>query len=128
MAGFVDSAHVEGDILVQYEGTGGDSSSAPARSRTKTPLPKKLVGVVFQDDMMLPALTVFETIKFAADLRMSRNASETERRDACEAILEQLGLSHIKEALVGGAATRSPLREPPARRDRQRCLLRPPPR
>ena len=34
------------------------------------PLPRKLVGIVFQDDMMLPALTVFETVKFAADLRM----------------------------------------------------------
>ena len=37
---------------------------------------------------------------------MSRNASETERRDAWEAILAQLGLSHVKDALVGGAARR----------------------
>lgn len=94
VAGFVDRAkHVKGDILVN--GEGGNK-----------PTPKKLVGIVFQDDMMLPALTVFETIKFAADLRMSRGASEGERRAACEAILAQLGLTQVKDTLVGGAARR----------------------
>jgi ABC-type multidrug transport system ATPase subunit len=49
---------------------------------------------------------VFETIKFAADLRMSRGAGENERRAACESILAQLGLTHVRDALVGGAARR----------------------
>lgn len=92
LAGFVDRAHVSGDILVNGEGG--------------RPAPKKLVGIVFQDDMMLPALTVLETIKFAADLRMSPGASEAARHDACEAILTQLGLSHVRDSLVGGAARR----------------------
>ena len=64
-AGFVDRAHVSGDILV---------------NGSKQDVPKKLVGIVFQDDMMLPALTVFETMKFAADLRMSRGATEAQRQ------------------------------------------------
>ena len=107
VAGFVDRAHVEGDIRVSGEGGGGGGGGGGGRSgRTTTTVPKKLVGIVFQDDMMLPALTVFETIKFAADLRMSRAAAEVERRDACDAILAQLGLSHVKDALVGGAARR----------------------
>ena len=104
VAGFVDRAHVEGDIRVSGEGGGGGGGGRSGR--TTTTVPKKLVGIVFQDDMMLPALTVFETIKFAADLRMSRAAAEVERRDACDAILAQLGLSHVKDALVGGAARR----------------------
>ena len=55
---------------------------------------------------MLPGLTVHETIKFAADLRMSRDATETERVDACDAILSELGLSHVRDVLVGGAMRR----------------------
>ena len=59
VAGFIDTSHVSGDLLVNGE---------------KTQVGKKLVGIVFQDDMMLPALTAFETIKFAADLRMPRES------------------------------------------------------
>ena len=57
----MDSAHVEGNILVRYEGegAGGDASSSSCsvvanEEDDSSLLPKKLVGVVFQDDMMLP--------------------------------------------------------------------------
>lgn len=91
VAGFVDTSHVSGDLLVNGE---------------KTQVGKKLVGIVFQDDMMLPALTAFETVKFAADLRMPRRCTDAERTEACDAILHELGLSHVRNQLVGGAARR----------------------
>ena len=91
VAGFIDTAHVSGDLLVNGE---------------KTQVGKKLVGIVFQDDMMLPALTAFETVKFAADLRMPRRCTDTERTEACDAILHELGLYHVRNQLVGGAARR----------------------
>ena len=91
VAGFIDTSHVSGDLLVNGE---------------KTQVGKKLVGIVFQDDMMLPALTAFETIKFAADLRMPRRCTDAERTEACDAILHELGLYHVRNQLVGGAARR----------------------
>ena len=91
IAGFVDQSHVSGNLLVNGE---------------RTQVGKRLVGIVFQDDMMLPALTAFETVKFAADLRMPRRCSDAERTEACDAILNELGLAHVRDQLVGGAARR----------------------
>ena len=91
IAGFVDHSHVSGNLLVNGE---------------RTQVRKRLVGIVFQDDMMLPALTAFETVKFAADLRMPRRCSDAERTEACDAILNELGLAHVRDQLVGGAARR----------------------
>ena len=91
IAGFVDQSHVSGNLLVNGE---------------RTQVRKRLVGIVFQDDMMLPALTAFETVKFAADLRMPRRCSDAERTEACDAILNELGLAHVRDQLVGGAARR----------------------
>ena len=91
IAGFVDQSHVSGNLLVNGE---------------RTQVRKRLVGIVFQDDLMLPALTAFETVKFAADLRMPRRCSDAERTEACDAILNELGLAHVRDQLVGGAARR----------------------
>ena len=91
LAGFADEAHVHGAMLVNGE---------------RAPPPKKLVGLCFQDDLMLPALTVFETLKFAADLRMSRACTDAQRAAACETLLAKLNLGHVASRLVGGAARR----------------------
>ena len=69
--------------------------------------PAHMVSVVHQDDLMLPNLTVAETIVFAARLKNSDVdvSSEAVARLVDETITE-LGLSSCRDSLVGGVSTR----------------------
>jgi len=65
-------------------------------------LPKRLVGVVWQDDLLLPNLTVLETVRFAARLKTSEKESTIEEIHVMvDQTLERLGLDHIKDSLIG---------------------------
>jgi len=62
--------------------------------------PRGLIGVVWQDDMLLSNLTVRETIAFAAKLKTP--ASAFEQIDIMiDDILNELGLIEIQHSLVG---------------------------
>lgn len=69
--------------------------------------PAHMVSVVHQEDLMLPNLTVAETIAFAARLMNSDVdvSGEAVARLVDETIGE-LGLSSCRDSLVGGVATR----------------------
>ena len=92
IAGFVDQSHVSGNLLVNGE---------------RTQVGKRLVGIVFQDDMMLPALTAFETVKFAADLRMPRRCSDAERCSTPRASRAISASPPLASATVGKKASGS---------------------
>jgi ABC-type multidrug transport system ATPase subunit/ABC-type multidrug transport system permease subunit len=64
-------------------------------------LPKKMVGVVWQDDLLLSNLTVEETIYFAARLKASAGTSEKEVQSIVEETMKELGLLHIRDNLIG---------------------------
>mmetsp|Transcript_8039 Transcript_8039/g.16155 ORF Transcript_8039/g.16155 Transcript_8039/m.16155 type:complete len:689 (+) Transcript_8039:164-2230(+) len=64
-------------------------------------LPKRLIGVVWQDDLLLSNLTVKETVTFAARLKTSSDQSDEQVDNLVEEILASLGLSHIKDSLIG---------------------------
>lgn len=64
-------------------------------------LPKKLVGVVWQDDLLLSSLTVEETIYFAARLKSPTDMSEADVRLVVEETMKELGLLHIRHNLIG---------------------------
>lgn len=66
-------------------------------------IPKRLVGVVWQDDLLLSNLTVEENIYFAARLKTPEIISDAAVRKVVEKTMEELGLSHIRNSLVGGA-------------------------
>jgi ABC-type multidrug transport system ATPase subunit len=91
VAGFVDPGHVTGRMLVN------------GRVRA---LPRRLVGFVFQEDLMLSQLTVLETIQVAAALKLPMSVSRELREEAVSSLLAQLGLEHVASTLVGDAKTR----------------------
>jgi len=65
-------------------------------------IPKRLVGVVWQDDMLLSNLTVEENIYFSARLKTSRTAaSDDDVRMVVQETMEELGILHIRESIVG---------------------------
>lgn len=66
-------------------------------------VPKRLVGVVWQDDLLLGNLTVEETIYFAARLK---TPAKTPVHKVVEETMEELGLVHIRDSLIGSAQVR----------------------
>lgn len=63
--------------------------------------PKRMVGVVWQDDLLLSNLTVKETVRFAARLKNTREVSDEEVEILVDDTLSKLGLSHIEDCLIG---------------------------
>jgi ABC-type multidrug transport system ATPase subunit/ABC-type multidrug transport system permease subunit len=62
---------------------------------------KNVVGFVDQDDTMLPTLTVHETIMTSALLRLPRDMSTTAKEMKVYEVEKQLGISGIKDSLIG---------------------------
>ena len=68
------------------------------------------VGFVTQDDCMFPSLTVQETVRYAAALRLpddetlpSSKKRRKKKQDAADAIVDALGLQRARDVPVGGA-------------------------
>ena len=60
------------------------------------------IGFVPQQDVLPSTLTVFESLLFAARLRLPDYVSDAEKRQRVEDVVEQLGLSRIRNVRIGG--------------------------
>lgn len=60
---------------------------------------KKISGYVTQKDTLFPLLTIEETLKFSAKLRLKLPESQLSSRVKC--LIQELGLSHVAGARVG---------------------------
>jgi len=69
-------------------------------------IPKRLVGVVWQDDLLLSNLTVEETIYFSARLKSPMSITNTEIQCVVDDVMDDLGLSHIRHSLIGDTRMR----------------------
>ncbi len=67
----------------------------------KGALPKRLIGIVHQDDLLLSNLTVKETIKFAARLKSPKHISDEEVDKLVDETISRLGLAHVQDSLIG---------------------------
>lgn len=59
------------------------------------------IGFVNQDDIMIPTLTVYETVLNSALLRLPKSISFEEKQAKVLQILNQLKISHIKDQIIG---------------------------
>lgn len=66
-------------------------------------IPKRLVGVVWQDDLLLSNLTVEENLFYAARLKTPENTPDDQVKRLVEETMEELGLIHVRHSLVGSA-------------------------
>lgn len=62
---------------------------------------RKLVGFVPQDDILLGALTVKETLRFHATLRLPTHVSEATREGWVDDVVDLLGLTDVKHSVIG---------------------------
>ncbi len=67
----------------------------------KGALPKRLIGIVHQDDLLLGNLTVKETIRFAARLKSPKHKSDEEVDMLVDETITRLGLTHVQDSLIG---------------------------
>lgn len=96
VANLVDPSDVTGTVRVNRDKAGG--------------VPKQMVGVVWQDDLLLGNLTAEETVYFAARLRTPSAATDGAVRALTEEALRELGLLRVRSrpvrSLSGGERRR----------------------
>ncbi|KAJ3072693.1 hypothetical protein HDU98_003118 [Podochytrium sp. JEL0797] len=66
----------------------------------------KIIAYVDQDDLLLPSMTVRETLLFSAKLRLAEGMSDQEKLERVDQTIETLGLSHVANSRVGGFGLR----------------------
>ncbi|XP_022886614.1 ABC transporter G family member 26 isoform X2 [Olea europaea var. sylvestris] len=66
------------------------------------PALKRRIGFVTQDDILLPQLTVEETLVFAAFLRLPSRMSRRQKYERVEMIVRELGLERCRHTRIGG--------------------------
>ncbi|KAI3654726.1 hypothetical protein MP228_000106 [Amoeboaphelidium protococcarum] len=67
---------------------------------------KKIVGYVPQNDIMIQEMTVRETIRYSAGVRLPSSWSNSEIDQYVDAVIETLGLSHVQHSFIGDETTR----------------------
>lgn len=82
---------------VYYESLSSAANNDKARSSSG-------MAYVMQQDVLLPSLTVRETLQFAVDLRLSTSRTKSERRDMVENVIQELGLSGCADTRIGDDA------------------------
>ncbi|KAG1452624.1 hypothetical protein G6F46_009699 [Rhizopus delemar] len=68
---------------------------------------KKLIGYVDQEDVMIPTLTVYETILYSALLRLPRSMSKEAKKFRVMEVMQELGIDAIKDSKIGQPGARS---------------------
>ncbi|KAH9178936.1 hypothetical protein EDB89DRAFT_1929197 [Lactarius sanguifluus] len=90
------------EILATKNKTGYTSGSVrfPGDPSREARTPR--VGFVPQQDVLPAMLTVSEALLFAARLRLPEYVTDAEKRQRVADVLEQLGLTHVRDSRIGG--------------------------
>ncbi|XP_062192355.1 ABC transporter G family member STR-like [Phragmites australis] len=67
---------------------------------------KQISSYVMQDDQLFPMLTVLETLRFAAEVRLSPSLSRAEKLNRVWELIEQLGLQTTAHTYIGDEGVR----------------------
>ena len=62
---------------------------------------RRSIGYVSQDDLLYENLTVYETLYYAALLRLPKTMTREQKLGRVEAVIEALGLEKCRDTLIG---------------------------
>ena len=62
---------------------------------------KRMAGYVMQDDLLNGNLTVYETLKYTAELRLPRTFTAKQREQRVQDVMIDMGITHVKNVIVG---------------------------
>ena len=92
LAGRIAGGVITGDILVNGKKRGRDW--------------KRIVGYVQQEDVFQETLTVEETIRFAATLKLPRTMDAREKEARVQRVIQSTGLGRVAQSYIGGPLLR----------------------
>lgn len=96
------------DILARREKRGLVSGETRVNGRHVSNAQfKRVVGFVDQEDMLLPTLTVYETVLYSALLRLPRDMSFEAKRLRTLETMHELGILGIRDSRIGESGKRS---------------------
>jgi ABC-type multidrug transport system ATPase subunit len=90
IAGEVNKGAVSGEVLLNGERVIGKAI-------------KKISGFVFQDDLILPTMTVREAIAMSATLRLPSSISPEEKMKKVDDLIKTLNLTKCQHTVIGNA-------------------------
>ncbi len=79
---------------------------------------KQHAGYVMQDDLLNGNLTVLETLRYTAELRLPRTMSREERNERIQTVMQQMGLVKVQDVIIG-----SPLKKGVSGGERKRLCV-----
>ena len=62
---------------------------------------RRSIGYVSQDDLLYENLTVYETLYYAALLRLPKTMTREQKLSRVEAVIQALGLEKCRDTLIG---------------------------
>ena len=62
---------------------------------------KAMSGYVMQDDLVMPTLTVYETLMYTSALRMPRYCTYADREARVEEVMKLMGIEYTRDVIVG---------------------------
>ncbi|OEU06008.1 P-loop containing nucleoside triphosphate hydrolase protein, partial [Fragilariopsis cylindrus CCMP1102] len=97
VAGLINSSN---DITKESQIQCTTVSSTGATTYDNGTIPKQMIGVVWQDDLLLDNLTVEETIYFAARLKTPSSISDQKVTELVIETMKELNLTHIRHNII----------------------------
>jgi ABC-type multidrug transport system ATPase subunit len=88
-------------VSAEFDASRGTANAAVERARRVQEY-RSLVGYVAQEDTLLPTLTVRQTLRFAAELRLPAAISKESIDAIVSQAIDALRLRHCAETMVGG--------------------------
>ena len=95
------------DVLANKNKTGYTSGSVRFPSDPSREARTPRIGFVPQQDVLPVMLTVSEALLFAARLRLPEYVTDAEKRQRVEDVLEQLGLTRVRDSRIGGRTSQA---------------------
>ena len=87
----------KGATISSGEGGGVLFNGEPLTKRAKRQL-----GFVLQDDLLYESLTVYETLYFAAMLRLPKTMTSAQKKARVDEVIAALGLAKCRDTIIGG--------------------------
>jgi len=80
----------------------GDGGGVLFNGEPLTKRAKRQLGFVLQDDLLYESLTVYETLYFAAMLRLPKTMTTPQKKARVDEVIAALGLSKCRDTIIGG--------------------------
>ena len=91
------------DLLAHRKEYGVWCGDVLVNQRPRSPFFHRDSAYVLQDDLHLPYLTVYETVEYAAWVKLPEGTPVETRKERVSVLIKMMGLEHVQDSRVGSA-------------------------